>query len=336
MKMLRRVGVVGGLLCALVACGDDAKETSAQIARGETTGMQGDGIVRGAVTRTIAPSKQGDGRGPLHITLQGGCLAKAGTRPQVFAKIDVDEVDLSKDDASVPFEITGVPDGSYEAAAWFDDVVNPKQDEDLPGKGDLAMFKAATPVCVAIVIKNGHAVEGVKLALNYEMPFDLTGTNADARGGVLDSDGGAGVDPADIDYDDPNTYEVTFSVTRSVAFGEGGDGIGDLLFTLSDICFDPNGGAPLPLHSVEKAGADLSGAKASVSLTFKGVKNGIYQINGYLNDVGKHAADRPLPDTGDLVRFGGFGPGCVEVAVNGGNVTATFDLNFLMTWDLNG
>jgi len=335
MKMLQRAGTVM-LACALGACGSDASDEDVETARGSAKGLKGDGEVHGAVTRSVALSKSGNGVGPLHISLADECLSKAGTAPNLIAKIDVDEVDLSEKGARVPFEITGLPDGTYFAATWFDDVVNKDQDEDLPGKGDLAMFKAATPICVKVEVKDSKIVEDVKLVLNYEMPFDLTGVNADERGGVLDDDGNAMVDPADIDYDDPNTYEVSFDLTRSVDPAEGGDGVGSALFTLSETCFDPTGDPPPPLYVTEKQGVDLSGESATSTLSFKGVKNGIYQLNGYLDDVGEHTDARPLPSTGDLVRFGGFGPACVQVVVNGGNVTTTFDLNLVMTWDLNG
>jgi hypothetical protein len=319
-------------LLAAGACGSDE---SSEVVKGQAIDPAGVGMIRGEVTRTVALSEEGDGVGALHIALAEECLAKAGTAPKLLAKIDVDEADLSDDDAKIAFEVSGLADGVYQASTWFDDVINEDQDEDLPGKGDLAMFKAATPICVEVKVADGKLVEDVTLALNYVMPFNLTGTMADDRGGVLGEGAGSGVDPSDIDTDDPNTYAVTFALTRSVELGEGGDGVGDALFTLSETCFEATGNPPPPLHTLEQLNVDLKDPKARVALTFEGVKNGIYQLNGYLDDANPRSAARPLPNNGDLVRFGGFGPGCVEVVVNGKDVETEFDLNFVMTWDLN-
>lgn len=331
------IGMVWGIVAfSLSACAEDgAGEVDTGVAIGRASAGDGPGVVRGRVTREVGVSDAGDGAGTLHIGLASECLASRGTAPTLLAAIAID-ADLSDDAAAIPFEISGLRDGVYQASCWLDDVDNPSQDEDLPGKGDLAMFAAATPICVPVVIEAGLAAADVTLSLNYVMPFDLTGMMADDRGGVVGDDGGGEVDPSDIDLSDPNTYSVSVRLTRSVDFGEGGDGKGDAVFTLSDSCFEASGDPPEPRYALEQAGVDLSSDGSATTLTFGGVKNGIYQINGYLDDALPRSAARPLPNNGDLVRFGGFGPGCVQVVVNGGDVAADFDLNFVMTWDLNG
>lgn len=327
---------IGLVVCSLWlgGCEEDA-DTDAMTSDTDEASAEG-GIVRGHVIRTIGLDEAGDGLGTLRISINEECVDDRGTGPTaVVDPLVMMDVDLSDDAASIPFEFNGLPDGTFAAACWFDDVDN-DQDEDLPGKGDLAMFLQATPICVPVTIENGSVVEDVELALNYVMPFDLPGVDPDERGGVLDEDDGPALNPDDIDTDDTNTYKVTVNLTRSVEPDHGGDGVGGTIFTLADICFDASGEAAAPAYTLRtEEEADLSEAGTVLQFEFPAVRNGIYQLNGYMNDVGPFSDEDPLPSKGDLVRFGGFGPGCVEFAVNGADVEVNFDLNLAMEWDLN-
>jgi hypothetical protein len=78
---------------------------------------------------------------------------------------------------------------------------------------------------------------------------------------------------------------------------------------------------------------DLPTTDEAVELVITDVPNGVYSLNGFIDDA--DAGDpTPRPGIGDLVSFGGFGPACAEVVVDGGDVTVPFDLNLVLPFDL--
>lgn len=322
-----RMAVV--LFLGLGACAEDNVPVQEQ--RSDATGAS---TVRGTITRSAELADDGDGLGTVHVGLTDVCARADGTAPRLIASLEVPDADLSEQGATVPFELEVSHGGTLHAAAWFDDVVNAEQDEALPGKGDLAMFAGAAPICVPVELELGSTVSGVELDLNYLMPFDLTGSQDDGRGGVNAPAGEAEPLPV-IDTSDPNTYAVIVTLTRSVDPAPEGDGVGTAAFALSDICVEATGDEPEVVYSIEVPDVDLSEEGASATVRFEGIPNGVYQLSGFLDDVDLQTPERPLPSTGDLVSFGGFGAVCEQVIVNGADAEAEYDLNFLMTWDLN-
>lgn len=325
------------LVAALVAtaCGDDGSGDEGVAARDdeEVVGALdlGSAEVTGTVRRTVPVADEGDGVGTLHLTLDQDCRNDVGSGIEPLLSLTTDEpVTVTADDDEVPFRFTGLADGTYFASGWVDDVDNAEQEEDLPATGDLVMFGDLSPRCVQFDVVDGQA-EPVALELDYEMPFTLPGLSGDE--GILEGDGEPSVDPSTI-VDDGSTHTVTVELTRSVEPDLGGDGTGPWFAGLFPSCFDDEtGSTPVPdvphlLDSVELAGLD-----EPVELEIPDVPNGVYQLNGFIDDA-EPGDDTPRPGIGDLVSFGGFGPACAEVVVDGGDVTVDFDLNLVLPFDL--
>ena len=330
----------GALLAAtlvLSACGDDGDDEDPTAATDASTDEvvgaldEGDGEVTGTVRRAVALSEDGDGTGVLHLTLDSACRNNLGSEVPPLLSITAEEpVSVATEDDRVPFRFTGLADGTYFASGWLDDVDNPEQEEDLPATGDLVMFGDLSPRCVEFEVVDGTAAP-VDLDLDYEMPFTLPGVEGDE--GIFERDGGSGVDPDSI-VDDGSTHTVTIQVTRSVEPDLGGDGVGPWFSSLSEACFDEETGeVPEPQYALLVDEVALPTTGEPVALTVEGVANGVYQFNGFLDDAGS-GDPAPRPGIGDLVSFGGFGPACSEVVVDGEDVTVDFDLNLVLPFDL--
>lgn len=328
-----RAGLCGSMLSllaaalGLAACGSDAGKQQVSEASAGTGALS----ARGSVSRKIPLSMRGDGLGVVHISVDKDCRNDQGTTTKPLGALEIDDVDLRDDDASVPFVITGLEAGkTYYAAAWFDDVDNPEQDEVLPATGDLAMFGDLSPRCVELKL-NKNDLDGVKLELDYEMMFTLPGTHGDS-GVIMTSD--ASVDIGDI-VDDGSRHRVTIHLSRTVEPDMGGDGKGKFFSGLSESCFsDTTGEVPVPIVSLILDEVALPKLKTAIDLVLEDVPNGVYQFNGFIDDAGNADAKSPRPGIGDLVSFGGTGPACAQVVVNGKDAEADFKLNFVMPFDL--
>ncbi len=65
--------------------------------------------------------------------------------------------------------------------------------------------------------------------------------------------------------------------------------------------------------------------------------NGIYYVNGFIDDNTNATPEDPFPGIGDLVSFGEAGPTCTKVIVNGGDMTdVIYELNMLMSFEIPG
>lgn len=308
----------------VVGCAEDAAETS------------GPYRVSGVVTRTIPPRPDlgGDGKGSVLLFLSRACATASGGDSGVVAERVLENVDLSQDGQQILFEIADVPDGTYQLSAFLQEDPAAADGWKYPVKGDIVMFGAIAPRCVETVV-SGNDVQGVVLDLNYVMEFDLPGVD-----GGAEADGGADTDTATetetID-DDGNVYRVAGIVTRSVKPGLGGDGVGPLYMLLSDKCMSTSGNAPDPVAYAVFPAADLAADGSSYPFVLEGVPNGVYQLNGFLDDVTNATEDKPFPGKGDLVSFGGIAPKCKKVVVDGGDVTGVdFDFNMVMQFNLPG
>jgi len=100
------------LLCAIFAvgllgCGDDEKE--------EEGGVPETYSVSGTITRSVDPdpTKGGDGIGDVYLQLMDECPSLSGCLTEIISNIEMPDVDLSADGASIPFEAPGVPNGTY-------------------------------------------------------------------------------------------------------------------------------------------------------------------------------------------------------------------------------
>ena len=329
------VGIALVAALAATGCGDDGSGDD-----GATGGSDpilialdlGSAEADGVVSRTVAVADDGDGMGILHLTVDGDCRNDLGSGIPPLATLVVDDpVSVAADDDEVPFRVTGLADGTYFASGWIDDVDNPEQEEDLPATGDLVMFGDLSPRCVQFEVVDGQA-DPIDLDLDYEMPFTLPGFEGDE--GILEGDGEPSVDPSTI-VDDGSTHTVTIELSRSVEPDLGGDGAGGWLAGLFPSCFDDETGAtPVPdvAHVVPEVA--LEATDEPVELRINNVANGVYSLNGFIDDAAVEGDDAPRPGIGDLVSFGGFGPACAEVVVDGTDVTVAFDLNLVLPFDL--
>ncbi|MEL7206618.1 MAG: hypothetical protein AAGK32_00030 [Actinomycetota bacterium] len=320
---------------ALAACGDDSDDASGEERAGgeEIVGELdlGEGEAAGVFVRTVPLADDGDGVGTLHLTLDENCRNNLGSEVPPLLSMTADEpVTVTEETDEVPFRFTGLADGTYFASGWVDDVDNPEQEEDLPATGDLVMFGDLSPRCVEFEVVDGEA-DPIVLELDYEMPFTLPGVEGDE--GILTGDGEPSVDPSTI-VDDGSTHTVTIEVTRSVEPDLGGDGTGPWFAGLFPSCFDDeSGGTPTPDHPSLLDEVELTETGEPVEIVIPDVANGVYQVNGFIDDVTDPDGD-PRPGIGDLVAFGGFGPACAEVVVDGADVTVAFDLNLVLPFDL--
>jgi len=319
------------ILVVSPSCGGDSD--GQESGRDPVEASAGKGALKasGAVSRIIGLSEMGDGLGTVYVSLDVDCRNDRGTATKPLASFEIKDADLRKTNAELPFVIMGLEEGkTYYAAAWFDDVDNPEQDEVLPGKGDLAMFGDLSPRCVKVEMQKAD-VENVKLELDYEMMFTLPGFESDS--GVMSGTDEV-VDPTTI-VDDGSKHTVTIHLSRSVEPGMGGDGKGRLFSGLSAECFsDTTGETPVPTVALLRDSVELAKIDTPVDLVIENVPNGVYQFNGFIDDVASSDAKNPRPGKGDLVSFGGLGPACTQVVVNGKDVDADFDLNFVMSFDL--
>ena len=127
---------------------------------------------------------------------------------------------------------------------------------------------------------------------------------------------------------------MEISLLNRILFGT--DGIGPLGIALLDECFDSQANAGQVRSGRVFDEVDLSAEGSEFTFEFDPVPNGIYYINGFIDDVTNATEERPLPGVGDLVSFHDLGPGCTKVIVNGANVTADpYPLNMIMVFDLN-
>jgi hypothetical protein len=290
------------------------------------------------ITRSVEPNPRlgGDGRGDVYLQLMDECPSLSGCFTDVIRDIFLPDVDLSGDGASVPFQATGIPSGTYYLSGLLNDAPNTINPENISETGDLVMFGMAAPRCVEVTVSGGD-VTGVSADFDSVMPFSLP--MDDARCDDPDDD-----DDPDI-VDDGNTYTVTATVVRTVEINflhrllYGSDGIGPMQIALvADECFKTDGspGDVVAERVFVDPPVDLSGDDASFQFDFVDIPNGIYYINGYIDDVTNATPERPLPAQGDLVSFLDLGPGCTKVIVNGGDVVADpYLLNMVMIFDLN-
>ncbi|HUW01192.1 MAG TPA: hypothetical protein VMW08_02445 [Acidimicrobiales bacterium] len=320
----------------IAACGSDSDATQTGSDVDPDDGVivgqldLGDGEAEGVFRRTVPLADDGDGVGVLHLTLDTDCRNDLGTGvPPLLSMVADDEVTVTDETDEVPFRFAGLADGTYFASGWVDDVDNPEQEEDLPATGDLVMFGDLSPRCVEFEVVDG-AADPLVLELDYEMPFTLPGFEGDE--GILAGDGKPSVDPSTI-VDDGSTHTVTIEVTRSVEPDLGGDGVGPWYAGLFTSCFDDETGeTPLPVFPSLRDELELVAIGEPVAITIEGVSNGVYFVNGFIDDA--TGQGEPRPGIGDLVAFGGFGPACAEVVVNGSDVSVAFDLNLVLPFDL--
>jgi hypothetical protein len=327
---------------ALVSCsGDEEGKASVQ----ETYS------VSGTVTRSVDldpriwmcriarwisgnPPQVCDAKGDVYLHVMDECPSLSGCLVDIISEVIIPDADLSEDGASIPFEATGIPDGTYYLSGLLDDAPNIFNPVDISETGDLVMFGLAAPRCVEVTVSGGN-VTGVNADFDSVMPFALP--MDDVTCNEPDDD-----DP-DI-VDDGNTYTVFVTVTRGVInlwhkLLYGTDGIGVLrVGLLAGACFKADGsqGEVVAERIFEDPPVDLSANGSEFQFEFDDIPNGIYYINGFIDDVTNATEERPLPAHGDLVSFRDLGPGCVKVIVNGADVIADpYELNMVMPFDLN-
>jgi len=273
-----------------------------------------------------------DARGDVYLQLMTECPALSGCLPDVVAEVTIPDADLSAEDASVPFAFSNVPDGTYFLYGFLDDAPNILNPASIAETGDLVMFGLSAPRCEKVNVSGGD-VTGLRAELDSVMPFALPMTDGSCQ------------KPDDEDpeiVDDGNLYTVTATVIRSVKITLldrilfGTDGIGPLHIALVDECFTSEGSIGSLVTERHFDEVDLSKEDAAFSFSFDPVPNGVYYINGFIDDVTDATEERPLPAVGDLVSFHDLGPGCTKVIVNGSDVTADpYPLNMIMVFDLN-
>jgi hypothetical protein len=333
--LLSAVFIVG-----LVGCGEDEEGTSSH---------QETYSISGTVTRSIdldpnlwickyAPLFSGfgpekcDAKGDIYLHLMHTCPSLSGCLPEIIAETIIPDADLSGDGASIPFEMKNLPNGTYYLSGLMDDAPNIFNPPDISETGDLVMFGETAPKCVEVIVDDGD-VSGISADFGDVMPFALP----------MDSkqcDEREEADPVPVD--DGNTYTVTATVIRDVAISLlhrmfwGTDGIGPLRIALLDECFSSEGNAGQVRSERAFDEVDLSVGGSEFTFDFDAVPNGIYYINGFIDDVTNATEERPLPGIGDLVSFHDLGPGCTKVVVNGADVVADpYPLNMIMVFDLN-
>jgi hypothetical protein len=260
------------------------------------------------------------------------CPSLSGCLPEIIAEIILPDADLSEPGESIPFEMKGLPNGTYYLSGFMDDAPNIFNPLDIAETGDLVMFGGAAPRCEQVIVRGGD-VSGLSADFETVMPFALPMDFAECD------------DPADPDpdiVDDGNTYVVSATVIRPVRLSPlsrilfGADGIGPLSIALLDECFDSQGNPGQVFSERFFEEVDLSAEGSEFTFAFDPVPNGIYYINGFIDDVTDATEQRPLPAVGDLVSFHDLGPGCTKVIVNGADVAADpYPLNMIMVFDLN-
>ena len=326
------------LLCAvfavgLLSCGDDEEE--------EEAGLPQTYSVSGTVTRSTdtagpdqcAPDPEVcDGAGDIYLTVMDECPASTGCFGEIIADILIEGADLSGQDAAVAFELTGIPDGTYYLSGFLDDAPNTVNPANIAEKGDLVLFGQASPGCVEVTVSGGNVAQ-VNVDFNWVMPFALP-IDDDVCNEPDDED----PDP-DIE-DDGDTYTVTVPVRRTAPLlpWTGGDGIGPLSVSLCVVCFDITGDVDDIVVQEKSVGVvDMSAPGSEQIVVFEDMPNGVYYVNGFIDDVTNATPENPFPGLGDLVSFGTIAPQCVRVVVDGADVTAdTYTLNMVMIFDLPG
>jgi hypothetical protein len=244
--------------------------------------------------------------------------------------IVIPDSDLSGEDATVPFEVTGLPDGTYFVSGFMDDAPNTVNPPDISETGDLVLFGQASPACVEVTVAGGD-VTGVNVDFNWIMPFSLPIDSGEC------TEPDDGDDEPDI-VDDGETYTVSGIVVRTVEPGFGGDAVGPLSVNLCNKCFTIGGDTDnILVKDPIVQDVDMSADGTEISFEFEDVPNGVYYINGFMDDVTNATPENPFPGKGDLVSFGTIAPKCVTVIVDGGDViTDPYELNMVMSFDLPG
>ena len=273
-----------------------------------------------------------DAKGDIYLQLMPQCPSLSGCLPPILAETVIPDADLSENGASIPFEMRDLPNGTYYLSGFMDDAPNLFNPLEIAETGDLVMFGGAAPRCEEVIV-SGRDVSGVNADFENVMPFALPMDYEDCDD--LDDD-----DP-DI-VDDGSTYTVSGTVIRTVKISLlnrilfGTDGVGPLRIALLDECFDSQGNSGQVRSERSFDEVDLSAEGSAFTFDFDPVPNGIYYINGFIDDVTDATEERPLPGVGDLVSFRDLGPGCTKVIVNGADVTADpYPLNMIMIFDLN-
>jgi hypothetical protein len=325
------------LLCAIFAmglltCGDDEEEE-------DGAGLPKTYSVSGTVTRSTEPAGPDqcapdpevcDGRGDIYLTVMDECPASTGCFGEIIADVVISDADLSGEDGTVAFELTGIPDGTYYLSGFLDDAPNTVNPDSIAETGDLVFFGQASPACVEVTVAGGNVAE-VNLDFNWIMPFALP----------IDDDECNEPDDDDSDpdiEDDGDTHTVTASVVRTVPPAFGGDGIGPLTLSLCSKCFSISGDSDdIVVKGKFVEEVDLSADGAVFTVEFEEMPNGVYYINGFIDDVTNATPENPFPGKGDLVSFGLIAPKCVVVVVDGADVTANpYELNMVMSFNLPG
>jgi len=273
-----------------------------------------------------------DAKGDIYLHLMHTCPSLSGCLPEIIAEAIIPDADLSEDGASIPFEIKNLPNGTYYLSGLVDDAPNIFNPPDISETGDLVMFGETAPKCVEVIVDDGD-VSGINADFGDVMPFALP----------MDSEECDEQEEADpIPVDDGNTYTVSATVIRDVEISFlhwvfwGTDGIGPLGIALLDECFSSDGNPGQVWSERAFDEVDLSAGGSEFTFDFDPVPNGIYYINGFIDDVTNATEERPLPGIGDLVSFRDLGPGCTKVVVNGADVAADpYPLNMIMVFDLN-
>jgi hypothetical protein len=326
------------LLCAifaagLIGCGDDEEE--------EAAGLPETYSVSGTATRSVEPDLGGNGVGDIYLTMMETCPSSTGCVEEVISDALIMGADLSGDGAEVVFEMSKrVPNGTYYLSGIMDDAPNTEIPDIYAGVGDLVVFGQAAPACVEVIVADGD-VTGVGVDFNFVMPFELP----------IDPDDPCPEEPEDPDdppEDDGFTYTISGVVTRPVLFdvlgsvqtdlpAYGADGHGPLSVSLTDVCFSVGGDPGTVFETLMIPDADLSDPSFVVPFAFSPMPNGIYYVNGFIDDNTNATPEDPFPGTGDLVSFGEAGPTCAKVILNGGDVTdVIYELNMLMSFEIPG
>jgi len=160
--------LAGGLLalgCEVDDQGDDDDDAADDDASDDDTGdddvAPAEATVSGEVGRSFSTCPPNiDGVGDLYFFLMDNCGDEL-TDARVTAMLP--SADLGWPETMIPFEITEVPDGTFQLYAYLDD------DSSGPGGGTEGDLE--NTICVEVTVTDQQDVTGVSLMLNDKCPY---------------------------------------------------------------------------------------------------------------------------------------------------------------------
>jgi hypothetical protein len=145
----------------------DSDPSAGSSSGGSETSGSGLGTIRGAVIRSAEPAAGNDGIGDIYVGLLAECAQDAATVGDAAVIMDAD---LSAPGATVMYEITSVPDGTFYVVAFMDD--NGNAVDGNPDMGDIVTAEGLGPGCVEVTVAGAaDVVAPMAVNLNFLYPF---------------------------------------------------------------------------------------------------------------------------------------------------------------------